>query len=131
MAAMKHVLVIDDDVQTRQYLAALLSDEGYSVQEVGDGHEGLAFLRETPDSYVVLLDYLMPNFNGFDVLRTAYSAPAMFQRHSFIIMTSMAGRIVPGELAVFMTRLDIPLLHKPFDVDELLQAVDDSWQRLV
>jgi CheY-like chemotaxis protein len=127
---MKHVLVIDDEVQTRHYLAALLSDEGYTVQEVGDGHEGLAFLRGAPYSYVVLLDYLMPNFNGFDVLNVAYGEPGMFEHHSFIMMTSLAGRIVPVELAIFMTRLDIPLLHKPFDVDEVLQAVDDSWQRL-
>ncbi len=128
--AMKHVLVIDDDAQTRRYLAALLTDEGYDVQEVGDGHEGLAFLRTAPYNCVVLLDYLMPHFNGFDVLRAAHGQPGMFQRHAFIIMTSLGGRIVPGELAVLMTRLDIPLLHKPFDFDEVLEAVDDCWQRL-
>jgi CheY-like chemotaxis protein len=128
---MKHVLVIDDDAETRHYLAALLADEDYIVQVVGDGHEGLAYLRSAPYSYVVLLDYLMPNFNGFDVLMAAHSEPAMFQRHQFIIMTSLAGPIVPTELAIFMTRLDIPLLHKPFDVDEMLEAVDDCWHRLI
>jgi CheY-like chemotaxis protein len=128
---MKHVLVIDDDEETRHYLIALLSEEGYSVQDVGDGHAGLAFLRAAPFSYVVLLDYLMPNFNGFDVLRTAYGEPGLFQRHGFIIMTSYPGRIVPAELAAFMTRLDLPLLRKPFDFDVVLQAVSDSWQRLI
>ncbi|MBA3825020.1 MAG: response regulator [Ktedonobacterales bacterium] len=128
---MKHMLVIDDDVETRHYLMALLTDEGYSVQEVGDGHEGLAFLRGAPYAYVVLLDYLMPNFNGFDVLRAAFGEPGMFQRHRFIIMTSLPGRIVPPELAVFMTNRDIPLLHKPFDFDDVLQAVEDSWQHLL
>jgi CheY-like chemotaxis protein len=127
---MKPVLVIDDDAKTRRYLASLLTDEGYNVQTVGDGHEGLAFLRAAPYSCIVLLDYMMPNFNGFDVLRAAYGEPGLFQRHAFIIMTSLAGSIVPAELAIFMTRLDIPLLRKPFDFDDVLEAVDDCWQRL-
>lgn len=127
---MKHVLVIDDDDKTRRYLRCLFEDEGYAVDEAVDGHEGLAFLRAAPYSYLVLLDYLMPNFNGFDVLRAVHAEPGLFQRHAIIIMTSLKP-VVPRELAYYMTRTNIPLLGKPFDLDELFEAVEDGWQRLL
>ncbi len=127
---MTQVLVIDDDVQTRTYLRFLLEDEGYRVAEAGDGHAGLRIMRETTDHLVVLLDYLMPEFNGFDVLQAVHADPGMFQRHSVIIMTSY-GRIMPFELARYMTAADIPLLRKPFDCDQVLEEVAEASQRLV
>lgn len=126
----QHVLVIDDDDQTRMYLRYLLEDEGYGVLEASDGHEGLRLLHETATPLVVLLDYLMPQFNGFDVLQAVHADPGLLRRHSIIIMTS-GGRIMPFELARLMTVADIPLLRKPFDCQRVLEEVADAAQRLV
>jgi CheY-like chemotaxis protein len=128
---MTQVLVIDDDEQTRTYLRYLLEDEGYRVAEADNGHEGLRIMRETASHLVVLLDYLMPEFNGFDVLRAVHADPGLLQRHSVIIITSYYGRIKPFELARFMTAADIPLLRKPFDYDQVLEEVAEASQRLV
>jgi len=125
-----HVLIVDDDADTRKHLRVLLSEEGYAVAEAADGHEGLRLMREAARPLVVLLDYLMPEFNGFDVLRAVHADPSLFQRHSVVIMTSF-GRIIPFELARFMTVADVPLLRKPFDLDQVLEAVGDAAERLV
>ncbi len=127
---MTHVLIVDDDADTRKYLKALLLEEGYTVSEAADGHEGLRLMRDAARPLVVLLDYLMPEFNGFDVLRAVHADPGLFQRHSVVIMTSF-GRIIPFELARFMTVADIPLLRKPFDIDQVLEAVGDAAERLM
>jgi sigma-B regulation protein RsbU (phosphoserine phosphatase) len=58
------ILVADDDRFTRILLRQILEQDGYRVQEVGDGEQCLAAYRKTrPD--MVLLDALMPVMDGF------------------------------------------------------------------
>ncbi|HEX6714778.1 MAG TPA: response regulator [Thermoleophilaceae bacterium] len=61
------VLVVDDDAINRKLLEHNLVADGHRVITAADGIEALALLREDkPD--VVLLDVLMPNLDGFEVL---------------------------------------------------------------
>ena len=63
------LLFIEDDDQIRLALRLALEDEGYEVEEAGDGRSGLAaFDREEPD--LVLVDLRLPDIQGFDVCRT-------------------------------------------------------------
>src|SRR4051794_23983356 len=60
----RRVLVVDDDVSIRGFLAEALRDEGYEVQTAGNGHDALALLREwRPD--LILLDLMMPVMDGW------------------------------------------------------------------
>ncbi|WP_020587988.1 response regulator [Desulfobacter curvatus] len=62
------VLVIDDEKNIRQSLAAYLEDNDYDVITAENGRQGLAFISsEKPD--LVLLDLRMPGMDGIDVLR--------------------------------------------------------------
>lgn len=66
------VAVIEDDEPTRSFLAATVRSEGYACLEADDGLSGLNLIRdESPD--LVLLDILMPNMTGLDVLRRVRS----------------------------------------------------------
>jgi DNA-binding NtrC family response regulator len=63
-----HVLVIDDEADIRESLETLLSLEGYSVDLAQNGTDGLRALEQR--SYdLVLLDLMMPDRSGMDVLR--------------------------------------------------------------
>jgi CheY-like chemotaxis protein len=126
---MAHMLIIDDDDATRHYLRDLLEHEGHLVVESANGHDGLALMQSAVGRLIVLLDYLMPNFNGFDVLLAARANPALVRHHAIIIMTSLQ-YVIPIELAYLMTVADIPLLRKPFDVAELFEYVRDAEERL-
>ena len=67
--AMKRILVIDDDVAFRNLMSDWFSQMGHQVYSVGTGSEGLSVAREfRPD--VILLDVMMPNISGIEVLRT-------------------------------------------------------------
>ena len=70
----RHVLVVDDDARVRAGLSRLLRATGFSVTDAADGQEALARLAEfTPD--LVLLDLVMPDIDGFEVLRHIRSEP--------------------------------------------------------
>jgi DNA-binding response OmpR family regulator len=66
---MHRLLFIEDDDQIRLALRLALEDEGYGVEEAGDGRTGLAaFDRDEPD--LVIVDLRLPDIQGFDVCRT-------------------------------------------------------------
>ena len=68
-ADMHRLLFIEDDDQIRLALRLALEDEGYIVEEAGDGRSGLAaFDRDEPD--LVIVDLRLPDIQGFDVCRT-------------------------------------------------------------
>src|SRR5579872_5486540 len=66
------VLVVEDDPSLRAFLKEGLSREGFAIDLARDGKEGLAAARG--DSYdVILLDVMMPEMDGYTVLRTLRS----------------------------------------------------------
>jgi CheY-like chemotaxis protein len=113
------VLVIDDDPDVREYIAASLGDFGYAVREAADGPEGLrAFAEKRPD--LVILDYAMPGMNGSEVaarmLRDVPGQPILF---------------VSGYNETEALRSAAPnaqLLAKPFRPDALDAAVHDCLE---
>lgn len=60
-----HVLIVDDDLSTREIVSLLLTDEGFRVTTAGDGAAALEMLRrgERPD--LILLDLMMPILDGW------------------------------------------------------------------
>ncbi|WP_237481487.1 hybrid sensor histidine kinase/response regulator [Lichenibacterium dinghuense] len=68
------VLVIDDDADTRRMLRGVLERQGWTVQEAGDGAEGLDRVLHAPP-HVVLLDLTMPVMDGFGFLRRLRETP--------------------------------------------------------
>lgn len=68
------VLVVDDSEVLRKIVGFNLSKEGFTVEEAKDGVEALEKMKsQKPD--LVILDIMMPNLNGFEVLRRMRSDP--------------------------------------------------------
>jgi CheY-like chemotaxis protein len=65
---MAKILIVDDDPDMRLAIGSVLRSRSYEVVEARDGKEGLAKLKEDkPD--LMLLDLLMPNMDGFAVVK--------------------------------------------------------------
>ncbi len=64
---MATILVADDDHQIRVWIRQILESKGYQVEEVSDGKEALAYLKQTEPALVVL-DLFMPNVDGLEVI---------------------------------------------------------------
>jgi DNA-binding response OmpR family regulator len=66
--AQRLVLIVDDIEENRLLLDRVLKSGGYATIQASSGREALSILsRQTPD--MVLLDWMMPDFSGLDVLR--------------------------------------------------------------
>jgi CheY-like chemotaxis protein len=117
MHARPLVLVVDDDAGTRELVRSILADEGYQVDTASNGDAALASLRlDHPD--VILLDVRMPVLDGWGFRAAQLALPAA--RDIPVVLVSASGPMEPPspELAPAVT------LAKPFDVDQLLAALE-------
>ena len=63
----KRILIIEDDKFLRELISRKLKDEEFEIVEAVDGEEGLKKItEEKPD--LILLDLILPNIDGFEVL---------------------------------------------------------------
>jgi len=65
---MRRILVIDDDTELCELVGEYLQAEGFEVEAVHDGEQGLARIKRN-DYSLVLLDVMLPGDNGFEILR--------------------------------------------------------------
>jgi class 3 adenylate cyclase len=79
------VLVVDDNEVNRDLLSRLVRRDGHSVSAAADGKRALELLRSQPFD-LVLLDIIMPELNGFQVLERLKTDPSL--RHVPVIMIS-------------------------------------------
>ena len=70
------LLIVDDDPNLRDAMAAVLEQGGYGVHQAGDGEEALKRLREEPEGFDgIVLDWKMPRMDGLEVLRRIKADP--------------------------------------------------------
>ena len=80
------VLVVDDDPDFRELARRLLEREGYAVIEAVDGRAALARLRDATPG-VILLDLMMPEMDGFDVV-AAIQGNAVWRPIPIVVITA-------------------------------------------
>jgi signal transduction histidine kinase/CheY-like chemotaxis protein len=69
-----HVLVIDDDERSIEILSAYLAEPGYRTSAARNGRDGIHLARrDRPD--LILLDLMMPEVNGFEVVEALHQDP--------------------------------------------------------
>ena len=64
----KHVLVVDDEPDVRDYLCSALADAGFAVETAADGLEALEMTRSHPPD-LISLDLVMPRHSGAKFFR--------------------------------------------------------------
>jgi CheY-like chemotaxis protein len=72
----RHVLVVDDDDDTREVLCSVLRNLGVQTSEASDGLEAMTALR-TSGADMVLLDICMPRMTGFEFLAQLRADPEL------------------------------------------------------
>lgn len=119
---MPTLLIIDDEKAIRKTLNEILSFEGYTIDEAGDGEEGLQkFKAKTYD--VVLCDIKMPKIDGLEFLQKAVEINADVP----IIMISGHGNIETAVEAVKKGAYDF--IQKPPDLNRMLITIRNAQER--
>ncbi len=125
----QRVLVVDDDEHIREAARDALDEGGYAVALARDGAEALRVIHAARDRLVVLLDLRMPGLDGAGVLGVVAGDRALARQHAFILMTA-DNRTMTLAFASLLTQLEVPVLKKPWDLDELLTSVAEAEARL-
>src|SRR5262249_12681890 len=115
---MATVLLVDDEPDIRAALRRMLEDKGHDVLEVADGVEALHMLQYARHPVVVLLGLPLPLLGGVGVLGPVAADRRLAARHRYTLITGRS-RSLPTFFATLLTRLHVPVLRMPFDVEEL------------
>ena len=122
MISEARILVADDESAQRRLLRAYLSKAGYTVVEADNGLDALALLR-VGDIDVALIDVMMPELDGFEVVRRIRSESAV----PIILLTAR------GEETSRVAGLELgadDYVVKPFSAPEVVARVRTHLRRL-
>ena len=113
---MVHILVVDDDKNTRLFLSAVLEGAGYTVTVAGNGVDALEVMdREHID--LVVLDVMMPKMDGYEFTKVLRDA----QNNIPILMVSAKHMPVDKHRGFFVGTDDY--ITKPIDDEEMLLRI--------
>ena len=117
MVVQKRVLVVDDDAGVRDLLQSALSRCDLTVDTAATGADAVELLRQQQYA-VVLLDLMMPDVNGFDILERIAGGD---------VASPPVVLVITGAERSALARLDPQRIHgiirKPFDPEEIARLV--------
>jgi len=114
------VLIVEDDSAIRTLIVSALKREPLEVHTAGDGLAALECVRAN-DYAVILLDLMMPRLNGYEFLESLDSVGG--DAHPVIIVMTAFDS---GALKKLPANRVHAVLHKPFDVERVVDLVRDS-----
>jgi DNA-binding NarL/FixJ family response regulator len=119
---MSEVLVVDDQDENRELIAALLRYRSHQVIEAADGTEALdAAARHQPA--LVITDIFMPAMDGFGLVRALRAQPD-FSATPIMFNTA---RILDGSVEKMARALNVAVvLCKPYDLETFFAALDQT-----
>jgi CheY-like chemotaxis protein len=122
-ARRNRILVVDDEPLVTMLIAETLTLEGHDVDTAKDGQEALE--KVSACAYdVILSDLRMPVLDGVGLYRGLdQQHPGLLRRIAFV-----SGTTEPVEYASFLEETGVPVLHKPFDIEDLQQLVQRLLQ---
>lgn len=116
----KKVLIIEDERNVCELLAHMLIGNGFDATVAYTGKDGLRLSRSiSPD--VIILDILLPDINGFEVLQALKSA----KETSSIPVLMCTEKNFLGDIEQAIKLGATGYITKPFDIQRVLNKVQD------
>jgi len=114
MATKQTILIIDDNSRNIFALRAVLKSMGYRCVSTTDPHEGLSMLDEDDTIGIILLDMMMPEIDGYELL-----AKIRAGKHTAIPVIAVTAQAMVGDAEKCLAAGANAYLSKPVDVDKL------------
>ena len=123
---MARILIIDDDMDSRALMKERLEYVGHETEEAEDGLTGIKKIASYKPE-VILLDLIMPNADGYDVLKAMHTDAdtGMLQIRAIVL----SGQDDFEAVATALRLGACDYLDKPCSFDELLNAVHTATMR--
>ena len=117
------ILILEDEVRIRSFVAINLKREGYEVIEAQNGQEALEKISEN-NIKIALLDVMLPDINGTDVCKYIRQN---FENVGIIMLTAKSQE--EDKIEGFMSGADDYII-KPFSIKELLFRINALLRRV-
>ena len=122
-----HVMVVEDDRDTREVVKLILELDGMDVTEASDGFEALDRLHSLRERdpllpCVIVLDIMMPRCSGPEFRRRQLNDP-LISDVPIIVLSAIADQTRLEDLQPYAK------VQKPFDPDQLIQVVRAACDR--
>jgi two-component system, OmpR family, response regulator len=117
-----HILVVEDDLETADFLKFNLASHGHVVDQAADGRDGL-FLATSGQYDVIIVDRLLPQLDGLSLVKAVRAAGVA----SPILFLTTAGRI--DDRVEGLEAGGDDYLLKPFAITELLARINALRRR--
>lgn len=116
----KKILIIDDEPNLIELVEGILDSKNYTFASANNGSEALKKI-ESNIFKLILVDMMMPDFSGIQVIEKIRKNPNHKSTPIFLLTVLTSAEIEKKDMA----RLNITkLISKPFDNNDLLDAVD-------
>jgi DNA-binding response OmpR family regulator len=119
------ILVVDDDITIRTLLQSTLTTKGFKVISADNGHQGLE-LAKTQDIDLILLDWMMPEMDGIEVL-TELKHDSDTEDIPVIMLTS---KEKTGDVELANSKGAIDYIIKPFKLFEVSEMVQKHLENI-
>jgi len=113
------ILIVDDAIDNLRFLANILTQQGYQVRKVLNGHMALTAAKSSPPD-LVLLDINMPQMNGYEVCQALKADP--LTANIPVIFISALDDVLDRVRAYTVGGVDY--IVKPFQFEEVVARVD-------
>lgn len=118
------ILLVEDDKRLRKLIHDILKKEGYQVIEAGDGSEALKIFFEEREIELVILDIMLPLFNGIEVLTQIRK----YSEVPVIMLTALGGE--QDEIKGLNTGAN-DYISKPFSYEVLVARVNAIMRKKI
>lgn len=115
------ILIIDDDNRNIFALTAILKSRGHECLSAEEGRKGLELIKKGDKIDVVLLDMMMPDFDGYQLLQELRSTTGN-EKLPVIAVTAQA---MPGDKEKCLKAGANDYIPKPVDIDKLTTLLDN------
>ncbi len=112
----QEILLVDDDVDSTEALAELLSREGFAVDCGENGREALDYLAHSKPPCLIILDLIMPVMSGWEFRQRQQSDPRL--KSLPVVVVSATGPMKGLKANA--------VLQKPVDVRHLMHVVREN-----
>lgn len=120
------ILLVDDDQFFQKFYAAKLREKGFTVDTASDGVEALEKVK-TLNPEIILLDLIMPNKDGFEVLE-ALTSDGTLKRVPVLVFSTL-GQEKDVEKAIKLGAKTV-VNKSYFDFEALLKKINDVGSAL-
>ncbi|MFM7405541.1 MAG: response regulator [Cuspidothrix sp.] len=115
------ILIIDDSINVRRYLALTLEKGGYQVEQAKDGQEALDKLESGLQIQAVICDIEMPRIDGYSFLERINNNPEL--KHIPVAMLTSRSSSKHRQLAMQLGAK--AYFSKPYNEQELLKTLEE------